>query len=996
MSEFYQQLKQSQLPKAANAELSSLGRSHWHDALETSEPSVADFGLKLSSDTQGLFLLDAIFGNSPFLTHCATSDPTFMCLVAQKGPDEALDFVYKELDKKLKDSEDLVEVSKQLRIAKHRIALLTGVADISGHWPLFKVTDTLSIFAGRALDIAIRPLLLQMHHRGTLILPNPETPEVGSGLVVLGMGKLGAKELNYSSDIDLIILFDDEIIETKEPYELQTAFVRLTRHLVKLIDERTADGYVFRTDLRLRPDPRSTPLALSVNAAEVYYESLGQNWERAAMIKARPVAGDIKAGQGFLDRLKPFIWRKNLDFASIQDIHSIKRQINARRGGSKITVRGHNLKLGRGGIREIEFYAQTQQLIWGGRNRALRNIMTCDSLSALAAEERITPEAEREMTESYYFLRRAEHRLQMINDAQTHSLPEEDTDLEEVSIFLGYPDAKAFTKDLLFHLKRVEGHYERLFEDSPSLSAGGEVEGNLVFTGGDPDPETLQTLEKLGFKNAKSVDETIRGWHHGHYRSTRSSRTRQMLTELKPTLLFALSQMVDPDSAFNKFDEFLSKLPSGVQLFSMFHSNPELLNMVAELMGGAPRLAVHLSRHPALMESVLTSDFFAPLPGTQELIEELTAELTHAQDQQEVLEVSRRWTNDRKFQIGVQLLKGVVNAKEASLAYSNVAEGALASLQPFIEKEFASKHGVVPGGGMAVMAMGKLGSQEMTPSSDLDLVYVYDCPEDANSSDGEKPLMVTQYFARLSQRFINAITAPMGDGTLYEVDMRLRPSGNSGPIASKMESFVKYHAESAWTWEHMALTRARMVTGPKEIRGKADEVTRDVLVRERDPDTLLKDVAEMRERMDKERHTDFIWEVKLYRGGLVDIEFLVQYLLLKHAPTHPEVLSRSTETALRNLASIDALDPTTTQQLIDALGLWQSIQCMLRLTIEGYFNKDREKEISPGLQAALVKTTGEKDFETLFARMEKTAQIVTQIYQTHIAIPAAKLLENDT
>ncbi|MCW9033129.1 MAG: bifunctional [glutamine synthetase] adenylyltransferase/[glutamine synthetase]-adenylyl-L-tyrosine phosphorylase [Rhodospirillales bacterium] len=995
MSEFYQNLSTNQLPKAANAELASLGRSHWLDALESADLDVTNFGTKLISDEQGTQLLDAIFGNSPFLTHCATSDPAFMCLIAQKGPDEALNFVYKELTEKLKNSEDLDQVSKRLRIAKRQIALLTAIADISNHWPLLKITGTLSDFASEALDIAIRLLLRQMEKRGAIKLPNPEKPEIGSGLVVLGMGKLGARELNYSSDIDIIVLFDDEIIETDVPYELQTAFVRLTRNLVKLIDERTADGYVFRTDLRLRPDPRSTPLALSVNAAEVYYESIGQNWERAAMIKARPIAGDIEAGQGFLDRLKPFIWRKNLDFAAIQDIHSIKRQINANRGGTEIAVAGHNLKLGRGGIREIEFYAQTQQLIWGGRNRQLRGIMTCDSLAALAEEGRITPEAAKEMTESYYFLRRGEHRLQMTNDAQTHSLPEDATGMEEISIFLGYAGTEKFTKDLLFHLKRVEGHYEVLFEDAPSLSAGGEVNGNLVFTGGEPDPETLKTLENLGFKNAKSVDETIRAWHHGHYRSTRSDRTRQMLTELKPTLLLALSKMVDPDTAFNKFDEFLSKLPSGLQLFSMFHSNPILLNLVAELMGGAPRLANHLSRHPALMESVLTSDFFAPLPEASFLTKELGVELDHARDQQEILEVSRRWTNDRKFQIGVQFLKGVVNAKEASHAYSNVAEAALAALQPHIEAEFAKKHGVIPGGGMAVMAMGKLGSQEMTPSSDLDLVYVYNCPEDSLESDGEKPLMVTQYFARLSQRFINAITAPMGDGTLYEVDMRLRPSGNAGPIASKMESFVKYHAESAWTWEHMALTRARMITGPKEIRKKAEQVTRDVLVRERNHNTLLKDVAEMRERMDKEHHADFIWDVKHYRGGLVDIEFLVQYLLLKHAPENPEILVQDTKTAVSKLASIGVLENDTAQQLIAALELWQSLQCMLRLTIEGYFNKAREKEISQGLQAALVKTTGDKDFKTLFARMETTAQTVSQIYQTHIAEPAALLTKDD-
>src|SRR5690606_15692978 len=321
-------------------------------------------------------------------------------------------------------------------------------------------------------------------------------------------------------------------MEQADPWRLQQGLVRLTRDLVQILEERTADGYVFRTDLRLRPDPGATPLAISVIAAETYYESMGQNWERAAMIKARPVAADREAGDTFIATLRPFVWRKHLDFAAIQDIHSIKRQINAHRGGGKIEILGHNIKLGRGGIREIEFFAQTQQLIWGGRVPSLRRAGTCDTLRDLAAAGRITPLVAKELIDSYRFLRTIEHRLQMVEDRQTHSLPADEAGIAALAAFLGYPGADPFVRDLEAHLRRVERHYAELFEEHPSLSAA----GNLVFTGGEHDPDTLATLRRLGYRDAERVSSVVRAWHHGRYRATRSQRARELLTELMPAL----------------------------------------------------------------------------------------------------------------------------------------------------------------------------------------------------------------------------------------------------------------------------------------------------------------------------------------------------------------------------------------------------------------------------------------------------------------------------
>ncbi|MHA1597648.1 MAG: bifunctional [glutamine synthetase] adenylyltransferase/[glutamine synthetase]-adenylyl-L-tyrosine phosphorylase, partial [Alphaproteobacteria bacterium] len=500
-------------PAAASDERAALGIERWGDAVRALEDSgAAGFAETVISEAAGKSLLDAIFGNSPYLSKSAMQEAAFFCRVLEDGPDagfaEALEMVSGLSIGTVTDD----AVAKTLRIAKRRASLAIAVADITETWPLGKITGALSDLADACVSGAVSHLLIQAANAGTLELPDRQNPEQGSGLVILGLGKLGGHDLNYSSDIDLIVLYDSERIKSQRPDELQTTFVRLTRNLVKLLDERTADGYVFRTDLRLRPDPGSTPPAISVLAAESYYESIGQNWERAALIKARPIAGDMQAGEAFLSWLTPFIWRKNLDFAAIQDIHSIKRQIDAHHGGEGIAVPGHNVKLGRGGIREIEFYAQTQQLIWGGRSVDVRAASTEQALVALADFGQVTPETLADMISAYRYLRRVEHRLQMIDDKQTHSLPEDLDDLADLALFLGYGSTEDFSDEITRHLKTVETHYGKLFEDAPSLSAADGISGNLVFTGGDPDPDTIRTIEKLGFANARTVDDTIRGW----------------------------------------------------------------------------------------------------------------------------------------------------------------------------------------------------------------------------------------------------------------------------------------------------------------------------------------------------------------------------------------------------------------------------------------------------------------------------------------------------
>ncbi|MBI5162605.1 MAG: bifunctional [glutamine synthetase] adenylyltransferase/[glutamine synthetase]-adenylyl-L-tyrosine phosphorylase [Magnetospirillum sp.] len=973
------------LPPVGDFARRDVGFSRWDDEAQGLDDAALAAAMRsAAADPAVAALLATVFGNSPFLTHCLLREPAFFLSLLERGADDALAALLADTAAEAEACSDMARLMAVLRVAKRRCALLAALADIAGLWRLEAVTGALSEFAEAAVRHGLRFLLRREAGRGELRLSHPEDPESASGVVVLGMGKLGARELNYSSDIDLIVLYDHERLDYCGRRSLPECMIAVTKDLVKILDERTVDGYVFRTDLRLRPDPGATPVAVSMVAAEAYYEGFGQNWERAAMIKARQVAGDAEAGTAFLRFLRPFIWRKSLDFAAIQDIHSIKRQINAYRGGRTIAVAGHNIKLGRGGIREVEFFAQTQQLIWGGRESEVRLSGTVPALHALAAAGHMDATVAIELEASYRYLRAVEHRLQMIDDKQTQTLPSAPAQLAELAAFVGHPDVDSFAATLTAHLQTVEAHYAGLFEDAPALGA----HGNLVFTGGENDPETMRTIAEMGFANADSVCSTIRGWHHGRIRATRSTRARELLTELTPALLAAMATTAAPDDAFMRFDSFISRLPAGVPVFSLFYANPPLLDLVAEVMGNAPKLAEHLARYPNLLDNVLQARFFEPPPPRAELSADFARVLAAAHDFQEVLDLSRRWANDRKFQVGVQTLRSMLEPDQAARAFSDIADSVLDHLGPAVEEEFARAHGRVPGGGWCVLAMGKMGGREMTATSDLDLILIYDTPPGVEDSDGPRPLSVSTWYARFTQRLVNALTAPTGEGTLYEVDLRLRPSGNKGPIAASLESFIRYQSESAWTWEHMALTRARVATGEAVLSAKVDAAIRTVLTRPRPFDKLLADVADMRERMAREHKATTRWEVKHLRGGLVDIEFTAQFLQLAWGATHPQVLATNTRDALDAAVAAGVLANADRDALVEAWRLWSAVALVLRQTIAGAFD---EKTAPRGLKDVLVRAAGLIDFKSLTDRMEDCAQAAFEVYDRLVAQPAAQL-----
>jgi glutamate-ammonia-ligase adenylyltransferase len=930
-------------------------------------------------------LLGALFGNSPFLSRCLLAETgTFIELLSQ-DVDSVFNNVVTAVTPKALENQDEAGLMAALRRARRQVALIVAAADITGLWPLEKITAALSRFAEAALHATISHLLRQLHTAGDISLPFPEEPERDCGLIVLGLGKLGAGELNYSSDIDLILLFEREKVRYTGRKTAQECFVRLARNLVRILQDATVEGYVFRIDLRLRPDPASTPLVISTLAAETYYEGMGQNWERAAMIKARVVAGDEAAGEMFLKNLRPFIWRKHLDFAAIQDIHSIKRQIYAVKGHRQVAVAGHNIKLGRGGIREIEFFAQTQQLIWGGRVMDLRQRATCDAIPALVRLGKCKAEVAEELIAAYRYLRMVEHRLQMIEDQQTQTLPDYGPALDRVAAFSGHADTAEFEATLRHHLGRVEDNYAELFEEAPTLGAAEPgIAGSLVFTGTEDDPETVETLERMGFPNGSAVAAQIRAWHHGRYRATRSARARELLTELMPRLLSTLGQTVDPDTAFRRFDDFLRALPAGVQFFSLLYSNPALLDLIAEVMGTAPLLAEQLARRPALLDGVLAAGLYDADADRASLAADLDRQLGLATDFQDALDVLRRWTKDQQFQIGVRILRGTLDGDAAGPLLSDVADCALSALFPRVAAEFELQHGKLPGRGMVFLALGKLGSREMTVTSDLDLVFIYDVPADmpdwdTTLSNGPKPLAPIQYYARLAQRLINAITAPTGEGSLFDVDMRLRPSGNSGPIASGLASFEKYQLGEAWTWEHMALTRARVIAGDAGLAKDTMAALARVLCQIRDVEKLRTDILDMRRRMATQHRTDDIWDIKHARGGQVDIDFISQYLILKHAAHFPDLVAGDPVIALGEAQRLGLLDPATGEKLISAAKLWHRLQQVVRLIVGGKLEEDK---LGTPAKKHLAQIAGEPDFSALKALVMEQEALVFEIFET--------------
>ena len=850
---------------------------------------------------------------------------------------------------------------REMRRAKEAAHIAIAAGDLSGIWNLDDVVERLTQLADASVKTALRLAIRSAWASGSLgeTRDSDEMP----GLFTLAMGKMGARELNYSSDVDLIVLFDLDVLPVKG-LRVKEGMLRLTRDLVRLMEERTADGYVFRTDLRLRPDPSSTSPAVSTQFASGYYESVGQNWERMAHIKARVCAGDVATGDAYLKELQPYIWRRHLDYWAIADIHSIKRQIHSHGGHAELSSPDFDVKLGRGGVREIEFFAQVQQLILGGRRPELRTPKTKTALDAMAAADIIAPEVAQDLSRCYDFLRSIEHRIQMLNDEQTHHLPDVPQKRTAVAVLSGYSDPVNFEADISSVRRRVHGAYSDLFATEERLS--GEA-GNLVFTGVDDDPGTVETLKGLGFSDPARIIHVFQQWHRGSIAATRSARSQQLLTSLGPRLLEAMSKAGEPDVAFERFREFFSGLASGVQVMSLMLAEPALTHDVIETMSFAPKLAADLARRPALMDSMLEPSFRAPAqddpPGAREA--RLHDQLKRADGFEAQLNIARRFHREEAFRIGYQLLRGAIGAAEAGIAYADLADACVSVLADVCEKDVLARF---PGriGKWSVCALGKFGGRELTATSDLDLMLIYE-PEDETGAN---------LATRFVQRLIAALSAPTEEGALYEVDMQLRPSGRAGPVAVKLSSFERYYREDAWTWEFMALTRIRPVAGDPELGRRILEAAREALRTKAADPKITEDVADMRRRMARERPSRSQWDVKLAPGGLVDMEFVIQHAILMAAADVPGAVIPTSMDAIKAIAAAGRLAPGEAAVLAEGLTFQLNLQQALRIASGDQFDPENA---SAGLKAWLANHLALKDFSALAVRLGQIQAAVASL-----------------
>jgi len=899
--------------------------------------------------------LDLAGPYSPYLSRLVRRMPQVAERLRAEAPAAVLDAALAEARAAGAVAGPLEAPMKSLRRAKEAAHLAIAAADLAGTWTLDQVVEAITQLADAAVQSALQVAIRAAWASGKL--GDKRGSDELPGLFALAMGKMGARELNYSSDVDLIMLFDLDVLPV-EPSRAKEGMVRLTRDLVRVLEERTEDGYVFRTDLRLRPDPASTAPAVSTRFALGYYESVGQNWERMAHIKARVCAGDVAAGKEFLEELVPYVWRRHLDYWTIADIHSIKRQIHAHGGHEELASLDFDVKLGRGGIREIEFFTQVQQLILGGRFPDLRSPKTKDALKAMVEREIVARDTMEDLCTAYDFLRGLEHRIQMVNDEQTHHLPDRPEKRAEIAALSGYSDALLFETDIARVRARTHGIYSDLFAAEERLS--GEA-GNLVFTGVDDDPGTVATLKAMGFRDPSRIIHVFQQWHRGAVPATRSARGQQLLTSLGPRLLKAMSEVGEPDTAFDRFNEFFSSLGSGVQVMSLMLAEPALTRDLIETMAFAPKLAADLARRPALMESMLEPSFRAPVssdaPGSRE--KRLRDQLKRADSFEDQLNAARRFHREEAFRIGYQLLRGAIGASEAGAAYADLADACVAALAEACEKDVLSRFsGSI--GKWAVCALGKFGGRELTASSDLDLMLIYETDDTAGGA----------LAGRFVQRLIAALSAPTEEGTLYEVDMQLRPSGRAGPVAVQFSSFDRYYRGEAWTWEFLALTRLRPVAGDRGLRERIVDSAREAL-RLKSPDPkVTEDTASMRRRMARERPAKSRWDVKLAPGGLVDVEFVIQHAILKAAGSAPGVVRPTSMDALKALAAAHRLSPGEAAVLAEGLTFQLNLQQALRIAVGDSFDP---AQASPGLRRWVANHLGLHDFsavETTLTRIQ--------------------------
>ncbi len=833
------------------------------------------------------------------------------------------------------DTHDM-PVAQALRVARRRLALIVAVGDLAGEYSLERVTGVLSDFADRALDRAIRAAIEER-------TPGAEP----RGFVAIALGKQGSHELNYSSDIDPILLFDPDTLPTKTDEAPDEAAVRIAKRVVELLQARDGDGYVLRVDLRLRPSPEATPIAIPVNAAISYYESQALPWERAAFIRARGCAGDASLGDYFLSAIRPFVWRRALDYGAIGEIRSITRRIRDHYAQGQAFGPGYDLKRGRGGIREVEFFAQVHQLIHGGRDSALRAPATLDALAKLSAAGWIAGDAARDLGAAYRLLRTIEHRVQMIDDRQTHALPDAPDALDRVARLHGLADGDALVARIRPHIEAVGSLYDALDSDGDGALAS---EGESL---------TAQ-LKGAGFDDPEQATRLVQGWRAARYPALRSPAAQTALEAALPRLVEAMREAADPGAALLRLDAILSRLPSAINFFRLMEARPALARLLGTILSHAPTLADVLGRRVELLDRLIDATALGEVPDAAALADEMRG-LDARGDYQALLDHVRKIVNETRFALGVQIVAGASDPLAVSHGYSRLADAAIQVLADATIAEFAGAHGRVPDSELVILALGRYGGEALTHASDLDLIYLFTGDYSAES-DGKKPLGAVLYYNRLAQRLSGALSVQTASGPLYEIDTRLRPSGAQGPLVVSLDGFAKYQREQAWTWEHMALTRARAVYGSAQARDAVQTAIDAVLAGDRPARDVVTEAAKMRDDMAAHKPPAGPFDVKLLDGGLVDLEFAVHVQQLIHRTGFDPHLGR----AIALLAD---------EGLLPA-GLEGAHDLMTRLLVALRLVAPDGNAPPPATQAIVAQATGHRDWDDVVAALGAARQTV--------------------
>lgn len=899
-------------------------------------------------------MLRCIFGASPFLERCAIADQGFVRDLWERGPDRCVDETVAQL---LALPIDLPErdVGLSLREARRRVALAVALADIAGIWSLRDVTGALSEFARAACSVALRTQLAKLSAEGAITVGR-EAYEKDSGLIAIGMGKLGGNELNYSSDVDLILLYDPDVAPLTSRHSAPAQFMRLARWFIDLLAAPTIQGRVFPVDLRLRPDPVSMPLVISTKAALEYYAKRGQTWERAALIKARPVAGDLAAGERFLQQLESFVWRDNLDFATVQELHETKRRIDAQHRGGQIGEAGQDLKLGRGGIREIEFFAQAHQLVWGGTDHSLRTVGTCESLAALVAANRIPASANEKLSASYEYLRRVEHRIQMVGDRQTHSLPKKAADYETLAKFLGYANGRAFHEALVGHLRNVEDQYESFFELPHEMT----VASASSALAGRSSEETRSRLARMGYRDPKAAFDIVERWRTGRHTIARDGRAMELFQSLIPSLVIAQCGTEDPDLALRRFDGLIDRLPDAHGMLTLFQANLHVLETVAETMVAAPAIGELLTAMPTLLESLLDPETDSSPPGRGALRASLATTLTGAADFDDRVREISNWAQAARFRVGSRVLFHALDPLDASALFADIADCTIEALAQHASDEISPSSLPPTGTGVAILATGHYGSRGLDLRSGLEIAVYDTADKRAFDTNGEA---VSDYARRLESLVLGGLRGRPGWRKIYSC-----PGKGSTASFEALQSGLN---EGSWSGPVPGWPRLVCCIGDGSER--VLQSMSAALALRRDPRTLRTQAATALEQLRGASPSSRPQAAAEHSGALDELAILTHYLRLKHAPEHPSVpLAASSGELLAGLGEAGAIPAEQATMLADAWRLFTRIR-----TLRGLLDEDiRDDAVPERLRPSFAEAADVEDYSEVAGRIHGAAATV--------------------